>query len=319
MSIQERYEEVQGDNTREACRLCPRACGVQRASGQTGYCGMPETVYVSRIAPHMWEEPPISGTRGSGAVFFTGCHLRCVYCQNRMISHERQGWPLTEEELTLRLQRLAESGVHNLNLVTPTHYTRTLVRILEKIKPTLPIPVVWNSSGYETPEALAMLDGLVDVYLPDFKYISSDVAAALSMAPTYPLVATEAIQTMYAQVGPVTFDADGLMTRGLLVRHLVLPGYRKESIAVMEHLAALLPLEKVRISVMSQYTPEFAMSAPQKSLHRRLTDFEYQSVLEACDRLGIQGYRQGRASATSSYTPDFTEKTVTPDFTMGKV
>jgi putative pyruvate formate lyase activating enzyme len=255
----------------------------------------------------MWEEPPISGSCGSGTVFFAGCNLRCSFCQNRVISHERRGTAITEEDLMRRILALADTGVHNINLVTPTHYTDALTRLLEKVKARLPIPVVWNSSGYESPEALARLKGLVDIYLPDFKYVSPEVSMALSLAPDYGAVATAAVQTMFAQTGPVLFDEAGMMRRGVLIRHLVLPGYRQESIAVLEHLAAILPLPDIRISIMSQYTPEFAADCSQKSLHRRLTDFEYRSVLDAADRLGVVGYRQGRASATRCYTPDFGE------------
>ena len=314
-----RKEEIQGTSAsvrmtppkdRQAgseCCQCPRRCHARRAQGQVGFCGMPETLYVSRIAPHMWEEPPISGSCGSGTVFFAGCNLRCSFCQNRVISHERRGTALTEDDLIHRILALADTGVHNINLVTPTHYTDALAHLLERVKPRLHIPVVWNCGGYESPEALARLEGLVDIYLPDFKYVSPELSQALSGAADYGTVATTAVQTMYAQTGPVLFDEAGMMKRGLLIRHLVLPGYRRESIAVLEHLSAILPLPEIRVSIMSQYTPEFATDCPQKSLHRRLTDFEYQSVLEAADRLGIVGYRQGRASATGCYTPDFGE------------
>lgn len=303
------------------CRQCPRNCGVQRAAGKTGYCGMPAELYVSRIAPHRWEEPPISGVNGSGTVFFTGCSLRCVFCQNRDISRTRLGTPLTGEELARRLLALADSGVHNINLVTPTHYTGAIARVLDKIKPRLHIPVVWNSGGYENPAVLRQLDGLVDIYLPDFKYASPVLAGALSGAPDYPETAAAALAEMYRQVGGVRFSEDGsLLLRGVLVRHLVLPGCRRDSCAVLERLAQLLPLPDIRVSVMSQYTPDFldpAFALPdatraeleragiRPALGRRLTDFEYRSVLDEADRLGVVGYRQGRASAQTVYTPDF--------------
>ena len=171
------------------CHQCPRNCGVLRAAGAIGYCGMPAELYVSRIAPHRWEEPPISGTCGSGTVFFTGCSLRCVFCQNRDISRTRLGTPLTEEALAHRLLALADSGVHNINLVTPTHYTEPLARVLEKVKPRLHIPVVWNSGGYERPATLRRLDGLVDIYLPDFKY--ADRSAACSSQRMVPYCGAE--------------------------------------------------------------------------------------------------------------------------------
>ena len=292
-------------NDRPSCRLCPRHCGVDRASGQTGVCGMPDTLYISRCAPHMWEEPPISGTRGSGTVFFTGCNLRCVFCQNRTISREGVGYPVTEDELVHKILDLQEQGVHNINLVTPTHYTTQLARVLETVKPRLQIPVVWNSSGYESVEALRMVEGLVDIYLPDFKYLSPELAASYSAAPDYPDRATEAVQEMYRQVGKVTFDHDGLMTRGMILRHLVLPGCRADSMAVLRHIAAILPSADIRVSVMRQYTPDFAMDCPHKNLHRRVTDFEYTSVLDEADRLGLEGYSQGKEAADKAFTPDF--------------
>ncbi len=291
-----------------ACRLCPRNCGADRTNGQTGVCGMPDTLYISRCAPHMWEEPPISGTRGSGTVFFTGCNLRCVFCQNRTISREGVGYPVTEDELVARMQELQEQGVHNINLVTPTHYTAQLSRVLEKIKPRLYIPVVWNSSGYESPDALRTVEGLVDIYLPDFKYMSPELAASYSAAPDYADRATEAVLEMYRQVGKITLDADGIMTRGMILRHLVLPGCRADSMAVLRHIAAILPPADIRVSVMRQYTPDFAMDCPYKNLRRRVTDFEYTSVLDEAAKLGLEGYSQGKDAASKAFTPDFEKK-----------
>ena len=291
-----------------ACRMCPRRCGVDRTAGQIGVCGMPDTVYISRCAPHMWEEPPISGTRGSGTVFFTGCNLRCVFYQNRTISREGIGYPVTDEELTRKILELQEQGVHNINLVTPTHYTVRLARVLEKVKPRLRIPVVWNSSGYESVEALRLMDGLVDIYLPDFKYLSSELAAAYSAAPDYADVATEAMKEMYRQTGKVTLDTDGIMTRGMILRHLVLPGCRADSMAVLRHIAGILPPSDIRVSVMRQYTPDFARDCPHKNLHRRVTGFEYTSVLDEAARLGLEGYSQGKDAADKAFTPDFEGK-----------
>lgn len=286
------------------CRICPRKCGVDRAERQ-GYCQMTDEIYVARCAPHAWEEPPISGERGSGTVFFSGCNLRCVFCQNHVISHDRRGRAVTEDELADMLMALADTGVHNLNLVTPTHYTPQLVRVLERIKPDLHIPVVWNSSGYESPETLSMLDGLVDIYLPDFKYVSSKLSASYSGAPDYAEVASAALATMLRQVGQVQLDADGMMRKGMIVRHLVLPGCRKDSIAVVRRLATLLPVQDFKLSLMRQYTPEFAVGCPYANLHRRVTDFEYRSVVDEAMRLGFDGYTQGRDAATSDYTPRF--------------
>ena len=287
-----------------ACRICPRACGADRASGQVGICGVTDTYRVARIAPHLWEEPPISGQNGSGTVFFSGCNLRCVFWQNREISREGLGRAYTEEELREAMLRLQDEGVHNINLVTPTHYTVPLAKLLEKIKPRLHIPVVWNSGGYESVESLRMLEGLVDIYLPDFKYISSELSAAYSAAPDYAEVATEAVLEMFRQTGKYE-EVDGLTKKGVILRHLVLPGCRADSIAVLGHIASILPVADIRVSVMRQYTPDFAMDCPHKNLRRRVTEFEYNSVLEEAARLGILGFSQGKDAATRAYTPDF--------------
>ena len=298
------------ENPMVSCTLCPRNCGVDRTAGKIGVCGMTSELRVARIAPHMWEEPPISGTKGSGTVFFSGCSLRCIFCQNRVISHDRQGKTYTESELTNAILSLRDQGVHNINFVTPTHYTPTIARILTDIKPSLGIPVVWNSGGYESVETLRMLEGLVDIYLPDFKYVSPELARDYSAAADYPERATEAIREMYRQTGPYT-EKDGLATRGVIIRHLVLPGCRSDSMAVLRHIANTLPPEDVRISIMRQYTPDFATDAPYKNLHRRVTDFEYTSVLDEADRLGLQGFSQGKDAATKSYTPDFEGESAT--------
>ena len=292
------------DNPMASCALCPRRCGVDRTAGQVGVCGVTDTLRVARIAPHMWEEPPISGSRGSGTVFFTGCSLRCIFCQNRTISREGLGKTYTEEELTAAILSLRDQGVHNINFVTPTHYTSTIARILERIKPTLGIPVVWNCGGYESVETLRMLEGLVDIYLPDFKYFSPDLSRDYSSAPNYPAIATEAVQEMYRQTGPYTEEKD-LAKRGVIIRHLVLPGCRADSMNVLRHIASILPPAEIRISVMRQYTPDFAADAPYKNLHRRVTDFEYTSVLDEAARLGLVGFSQGKDAATKAYTPDF--------------
>lgn len=293
------------DSINQGCDLCPRRCGVKRHEGQPGYCGMSDTVYVSRSAPHMWEEPPISGTHGSGTVFFTGCNLRCVFCQNAVISRELKGEAVSEAELSKMIFSLLESGVHNINLVTPTHYAAPLASLLEQIKPRISVPIVWNSSGYESVAALKRLDGLVDIYLPDFKYMSKELSLAYSGAWDYAEVATAAITEMYRQVGPPVFDEHGLMKQGLMIRHLVLPGCRKDSLAVVNHLAKILPKDGFKLSLMRQYTPDFAKHTPYKNLHRRLTEFEYTSVVEEALCLGLDGYIQGKDSATSAFTPEF--------------
>lgn len=288
-----------------SCMLCPRGCGADRAAGEVGLCHTAGELLVARAAPHYFEEPPISGTRGSGTVFFSGCSLGCVFCQNGAISRTAVGTPMTEAALAELFWELAETGVHNLNLVTATHYTDRVARVLGKIKPRLKIPVVWNSSGYETPETLRLLEGLVDIYLPDFKYASEKLSRELSGAPDYAEVASAALTEMYRQVGAVRFDGEGMLQGGLVVRHLVLPGYRADSLAVLEILAKLLPASDVRLSLMRQYTPDFAPRSAPKNLLRRVTSFEYDSVLERAATLGFMGFSQEKSAASADFTPDF--------------
>ena len=290
------------------CMLCPRRCGALRENGIKGKCGVGDGIFVARAAAHRFEEPPISGTKGSGTVFFAGCSLGCIFCQNKQISRGEYGKCYGEDGLAALLLSLAESGVHNLNLVTATQYTDRVARVLAKIKPRLSIPVVWNSSGYESPDTLRLLEGLVDVYLPDFKYISPDLAKQCSGAADYAEVATAALLEMHRQVGAAVFDGEGMMTRGLLVRHLLLPGCRHDSEAVLRHLAAILPVADIRLSLMRQYTPDFAPKDAPRHLLRRVTTFEYNAVATLADALGFEGFLQDGAAATAAYTPNFSEK-----------
>ena len=289
------------------CNDCPRRCGIDR-SVTRGRCKAPEGFLVARVSLHMWEEPPISGVRGSGTVFFGGCNLGCVYCQNRAIRDGKLGEMLTADELENAMLSLAAEGAHNVNLVTPSHYARALVPILARVRPKLSVPIVWNSSAYETAETLRLLDGLVDIYLPDFKYASGELAARYSAAPDYPDVAAAAIGEMLRQRGKIRFDEDGMAQSGVIVRHLVLPSHRKESIAAVERLSEIAPPSDIRLSLMSQYTPDFVDGDKFPALSRRVTSFEYRSVLDRAIALGFDGYFQNRSSATSAFTPDFTEK-----------
>ncbi len=261
---------------------------------------------IARAALHPFEEPSVSGTRGSGTVFFAGCSLRCVFCQNRRISRGSEiGEEVTPEELANVFFRLEAEGAHNINLVTPTHFADGIIEALTIAKPRLTIPVLYNTSGYERLETLRRLEGLVDIYMPDFKYASRELAARLSSAPDYPEVVEAALLEMFRQVGKYESDENGLLKRGLLVRHLVLPGFRKDSLAVLDRLAALLPKEAFLLSLMRQYTPELAHDASDTSLHRRLTSFEYDTVVNHALSLGLNGYTQAKSSATAAYTPDF--------------
>ena len=287
------------------CKLCPRECGVER-NKMTGFCASPELAAVSRVSLHMWEEPPISGERGSGTIFFSGCNLRCVFCQNKAISRGDKDAKIYSVDALADLFLSVEAmGAHNINLVTPTHFITTISKALEITKDRLSIPIVYNSSGYELVSSLKTLDGLVDVYLPDFKYASRELAEKYSSAPDYPNVVKSALAEMYRQVGAVSFDNDKIIKKGVIVRHLVLPSHRKDSVAVLDALSELLPIKNIRLSLMSQYTPEFAQDCEYKELHRRVTSFEYNSVLDHALQLGFDGYFQHRSSATASYTPDF--------------
>ncbi len=288
------------------CELCPRMCGAKRDIGQVGYCGQTEKMKIARIALHPFEEPPISGKNGSGTVFFCGCSLGCVFCQNREISRGGSaGREYSESELAEEMLRLSESGAANINLVTASHFTPWVVNALRRAKPYLNIPVVWNSSGYERAETIDMLDTLVDIYLPDIKYFSPVLSKQYSAAPDYFEVAIKAIERMYRQVGKYQYAPDGTLKRGVVVRHLVLPACRSDSLDVLCRLAKAVPPSEVLISLMSQYTPDFALDTPYKNLHRHLTSFEYQSVLTFASELGFDGFSQSRASAVKDYTPDF--------------
>ena len=290
------------------CNICPRECGIDRSRSEMGFCHAPDGFLVAKTMIHKWEEPCIAGERGAGTVFFSGCNLRCVYCQNIDISRGDKGKLLTDGELEKAIFELVDQGAECVEFVTPTHYTDRLAALLERIKPKLADPVVWNSGGYEKVESLRMLDGLVDVYLPDFKYFDGEIAKAYSAAPDYFEVATAALGEMLRQVGKPQFDEKGKLQKGVIVRHLVLPSHRNDSVAVLRHVAEKFGAESVLLSLMSQYTPDFYVSsgcAEHKNLCRRLTKFEYDSVMKVAGELGFDGYFQGVDSASKKYTPDF--------------
>lgn len=285
------------------CTQCPRQCGTPRNENDasTGICGMPSNPVVARAALHFGEEPCISGKNGSGTVFFSGCSLGCRYCQNTSISHKRFGKPITAERLADIFKELEESGAHNINLVNPTHFTHAICKALSLYKPN--IPVIFNSSGYERVETLQSLEGLIDVYLPDCKYVSSDVSAALSYAADYFEYAEKAICEMARQTGPVRLDRNGLIQHGTIVRHLVLPSHTNESKNVLDFLAQIK--DRVWVSLMFQYTP-MGEAKNIKRLDRTLTKRECEKVLDYMLSLGItDGYVQSRDSAGIQMIPDF--------------
>lgn len=281
------------------CRLCPRQCGVDRDEGQTGFCGMTAQMTAARAMLHYGEEPPISASFGTGAVFFSGCTLRCRYCQNREISLERKGKPISSEELRDIFLRLIDEGAQSIDLVTPTHFLPT---ILPALTPKLPVPVVYNCGGYERVDTLRELEGLVDIYLPDFKYADDRLAARLSDAPEYFDVAAAAICEMYRQVGGYVIE-DEQMQRGVLIRHLVLPGAVGNSLRVIEWVARTFPKNDVLFSLMSQYVPSPTLPAP---LNRRLTPEEYDGAVSWLELCGIRsGFVQNLSAATDELLPNF--------------
>ena len=284
------------------CELCPRKCRAPRGETGHGFCGMGERPVVARAALHFDEEPCISGSRGSGAIFFSGCTLGCVYCQNWQISHEHFGRELQPGELRRLFDRLIGEEAHNINLVTGTPFTRAILEAIEE-KP-MPVPVVWNSSGYERLETLKMLRGRVQVYLPDLKYLDVPGARDYSLAPDYPEVAKKALREMARQVGEPIFDEEDVMVRGMIVRHLILPGRVRQSLRVLDWIHDNLP-EGTYVSLMAQYLP-CGKAKEMPPLDRRITQQEYDQVVDHLIALGMEnGFAQELSSASESYIPPF--------------
>lgn len=282
------------------CNICPRKCNAVRTehSGE-GFCKMGELPTVARVAPHFGEEPCISGTNGSGTVFFSGCTLDCVFCQNHEISHDNKGRIITPAELADCYKRLEQQGVHNINLVTADHFAHAVVKSLEIYKPR--IPIVYNCSGYTSPHTLKMLDGLVDVYLPDFKYSNDALAIRFSSAPNYVNTATSAIMEMIFQVGLPKFNDDGIMTKGVIVRHLILPSHTRNSIEVLNIIKKMFD-NQVLLSLMCQYIPMGRANEFPK-INRKITRREYDKVKLEMIRLGLDGFTQELSSADEKYVP----------------
>ena len=292
-------------NDMESCRLCPRICGVNRAAGKKGRCHTDGRLLVARAALHQWEEPCISGEEGSGAVFFSGCALGCVYCQNYAISRALAGQEISVERLAEIFLELQEQKANNINLVTAGHYVRQVIAALEIAKEQgLLIPVVYNSSGYECAGTLKLLEGLVDIYLPDFKYMDAGLAARLSGAADYPEVAGDALREMVRQQPVPEFDSRGIMTKGVIVRHLVLPGHVQEAKRIIGALHQEYG-NRIYISIMNQYTPVDAVKE-DKLLGRKVTKREYEKVLDYALEIGVeQGFFQEGKTAMESFIPPF--------------
>lgn len=287
-----------------SCTLCPRNCHADRTHGQSGYCSMPDSVLVARASLHMWEEPCISGSNGSGTVFFTGCNLKCVFCQNHEIAIGQKGKELSVSQLSDLFFMLEEKGAHNINLVTPSHYIPSIVSALtDAIQRGLAIPIVYNTSGYDSVESLAMLDGLVDIYLPDFKYVSSKLSLRYSHAADYFEVAKKALAEMYRQVKDPVFQ-DDMMQKGIIVRHLLLPDCKEDSKAVIRYLYETYH-DHIFISIMNQYTPLPHVSA-YPEINRKVTEAEYDEVVDFAIELGVeQGFIQEGDTASESFIPAF--------------
>lgn len=285
------------------CGLCPRKCGADRTK-KAGFCGGGEKVKIARAALHYWEEPCISGEKGSGTVFFSGCPLKCCFCQNFDISAENFGREISTERLGKIFLELQEKGAHNINLVNPTHYVPWIIEALDLVREKLKIPVVYNSGGYETEETLRMIDGYVDIYLPDMKYMSNEISAKYSGAGDYFQIASKALKIMLEQVGKPVFGDDGMLRKGVIVRHLTLPNCRRDSIAVVKWLEENFSPDEILISLMSQYTP-FYNSKNFPEINRRISTFEYNAVLSAVEQTGFKGFMQEKSSAKEEYTPVF--------------
>lgn len=287
------------------CRVCPRNCGIDRTADKTGWCRAPYLPKVALVSTHHWEEPPISGTKGSGTVFFSHCNLGCVFCQNHEISQDGFGQEIAVERLAEIFLEQQERGLHNINLVSAVQFIPQAAKALELAKNAgLSIPVVYNSNGYESLEGLKQLEGLVDVYLPDFKYWNNDLGLKYSKAPHYRETAAQAILEMRRQTVEDIFDEAGILQKGIIIRHLVLPGQYRDSFQVLDWIRENLG-ENTYVSLMSQYTP-MHRAKEYKALSRRLTTFEYDKVVDHFFEIGLKnGFMQKRSSATSEYTPAF--------------
>lgn len=289
----------------EHCIICPRNCGADRSYGEKGYCKAGVLPKCALASIHHWEEPPISGTKGSGTVFFSHCNLSCVFCQNYTISAQGFGKELTIEQLAKVFLSQQQKGVHNINLVSPTHFIPQIKEaLLLAKKKGLIIPIVYNTNAYEKVESLALLEGLIDIYLPDFKYISSEYSKTYSFAPNYAEYAKKAILEMKRQQPEMIFDSNGILQKGIILRHLILPGCYKDSFEILSWIKQELG-EDTYVSLLSQYIPIYQASEyPQ--IARKTMTLEYQKVIQHFFNIGLKnGFMQNKNSATSDYTPIF--------------
>lgn len=287
----------------EKCLLCPRKCGVNRYQNR-GFCGCGDEIRIARAALHMWEEPCISGKRGSGTVFFTGCNLKCCFCQNYEISAQNKGFDISVKELADIFLMLQEKGAHNINLVTPTPYVYQIAEALDLVKRQLNIPIVYNCGGYESIETLEFMSDKVDIFLPDLKYFDSQMSEKYSCAEDYFEKASAAIRKMADITGKPVFDENGMMKKGVIVRHLVLPNGRHDSEKIIKWLSENFEKDQILVSVMSQYTPVYK-AAEHKEINRRTSTFEYNYAADLLEKCGFRCYFQERSSAQEEYIPEF--------------
>lgn len=286
----------------DICRICPRNCGAKRTKEYgNGFCKMGTNPVVARVSKHLWEEPCISGTNGSGTIFFSGCVMKCVFCQNYKISTENFGKMLTPQQLADCYKSLEQQGVHNINLVSPTHFVPSIIESLDIYKPN--IPIVYNCGGYESIETLKKLNGYIDIYLPDFKYAIDETASKYSLAKDYPNVVTNAIAEMISQQPKNIFDKNGIMQKGVIIRHLILPSNTKNSKAVLEAIKNSFG-ESTLVSLMAQYIP-YGIAEKYPEINRKITRREYGKVLDYLEELSLDGFAQELTSASSKYIPDF--------------
>ena len=292
-------------NLYKNCSICPRNCRIDRTKGQIGYCQSGHEIKAALASVHMWEEPPISGSCGSGTIFFSVCNLRCVFCQNYTISSENSGKTISTERLSEIMLEQQARGVHNINLVTATHFIPSIIKAVQKAKNNgLKIPIVYNTGGYEKVESIKMLEGTVDIYLPDIKYFSSELSLKYSGASDYFSYASEAVLEMYRQTGNNIYDDNGIMKSGVIIRHMIMPSHREDSYKVLDWIRDNIGTEAC-VSLLSQYTPAYN-AEKYKEINRKLMSLEYTRVIEHFFDIGLKnGFMQEKSSAESKYTPIF--------------
>ena len=292
-------------NLYKNCSICPRNCRIDRTNGQIGYCQSGHEIKAALASVHMWEEPPISGSCGSGTIFFSGCNLRCVFCQNYTISSENSGKTISTDRLSEIMLEQQARGVHNINLVTATHFIPSIIKAVQKAKNNgLKIPIVYNTGGYEKVESIKMLEGTVDIYLPDIKYFSSELSLKYSGASDYFDYASEAVLEMYHQTGNNIYDDNGIMKSGVIIRHMIMPSHKEDSYKVLDWIRDNIGTEAC-VSLLSQYTPAYN-AEKYKEINRKLMSLEYTRVIEHFFDIGLKnGFMQEKSSAESKYTPIF--------------